>query len=158
VPDLQGRAAVSRLQQVLDGGFTRASQVPPESLELASDFARYLTVLVAGFLERSIEELAMQCARKQSSERIQNYVGRQLDGLMNLKRERLLQLVGSFSKTWRDELEQNCVDDLIAVDSLYNNRNRIAHGDPVGVTIHTVREHYQAVSRIIRRVEAMFDP
>ena len=59
----------------LNATFDRASGVQGNS-ELLSDFARYLCVLVSGFLEQAVIELAMGHVRLQSSQGVQRYVDR----------------------------------------------------------------------------------
>src|SRR5947209_7302247 len=100
---MQGRAEITRRKQRLDETFKRADQISQVNLELRSDFARYLTVLVAGFLERSLQELALECARNRASPQIQSYMQWQVGRLSSANKEPLLQLVGSFDVSWRTQ-------------------------------------------------------
>lgn len=59
---MTGRAEVGRLRQVLEDTFKRAEKVGGDT-ELQSDFARYLCVLVSGFLEKAVAELILEHAR-----------------------------------------------------------------------------------------------
>jgi RiboL-PSP-HEPN len=158
MPRLRGRAEVARRKQIVDESFNRAGQIPQGDLQLVSDFGRYLTILVTGYLEKSLQELAIQCVRNQSSPRIQNYVESQIGRLINVNSDRILQVVGSFDASWRKDLETNFADELITVNSLYANRHPIAHGDSVGVTVNTAREHYDEVASLVNKLVELFDP
>jgi hypothetical protein len=60
---MNGRAEVWRLKQRLDATFERAGRVGSD-LELQSDFARYLCVLVSGYMEKAVVELVLEHSRR----------------------------------------------------------------------------------------------
>ena len=71
--------------------------------------------------------------------------------------ERLLQLVGSFNREWRNEMEEYIKDERKeALDSIIANRNKIVHGEPVGLTISRIREYYVRVCEIVDYVAMLF--
>jgi hypothetical protein len=99
---MTGRAEVARLRQRLDATFRRADNLPPDSdSELLSDFARYLCVLVSGFLEQATIELLLEHVRNQASPSIQQHVERRLRQFTNANAQKLLELLGSFDADWR---------------------------------------------------------
>lgn len=156
MPASTGQQEVARRISSLDQTFSRVASI--NDLEVRSDFARYLTILVTGFLERSLQELALEHARRQSSPSVRNYVERQLGRLRNADKNRLLEVVGSFDQSWREELEQDFADELESVASLYSNRHRIAHGDSVGVSYVTAEHHYVQTKRLVARLNELFLP
>ena len=57
---MTGRAEVARLEKQLDAAFQRVKGLGPAAdIEVQSDFARYLCVLVSGYLEKSVAELML---------------------------------------------------------------------------------------------------
>jgi len=70
---MTGRAEVYRLRQVLDDTFKRATAIGPDP-ELQSDFARYLCVLVSGFLEKAVVEVILEHSRRHSQPSIQRFI------------------------------------------------------------------------------------
>jgi hypothetical protein len=65
---MTGQAEVKRLKQHLDATFQRIKGLPAGvDMEIQSDFARYLCVLVSGYLEKSVAELVLQHARNNGS-------------------------------------------------------------------------------------------
>ncbi len=142
----------------LDATFKRASGIE-EDLELLSDFARHLCVLVSGFLEQAVIELTMEHVRRQSSPSIQRYAARRLRRFTNANTQRLLDLLGSFNEDWRRELEGYIVDERkAAVDSVINLRNTISHGGVTDVTMHRVRDYYKQINRVVDHIARLCTP
>jgi len=136
---MTGRAEVTRLKQRLDATFQRVAGIGSD-LELQSDFARYLCVLVSGYLERAVAELVLEYARRSGSPSLQRFVELNTRRFTNANAERLQNLLGSFDPDWRQTLESFLVDELKdAVDSIVNLRNTIAHGGSVGLTVRDYR-------------------
>ena len=65
---------VIRYQQRLDNLFSKIEQLPLDDFELRSDWARYLCILVSGFLETGIREIYTEYAKNKASPYIVNYV------------------------------------------------------------------------------------
>ena len=70
---MTGRAEVERRRRQLDTTFARARGLDADA-ELLSDFARYLCVLVSGFVEQATIELLLEYVRNRSERSIQSYV------------------------------------------------------------------------------------
>ena len=67
-----------------------------------------------------------------------------------IKAERILQLAGDFAEEWRSELEVFLGDARRDhIDSVVANKNNIAHGRDVGVTLARARELFKSVSEVI---------
>lgn len=155
---MTGRAEVARQQRQLDTTFSRAQGLHAD-LELLSDFARYLCVLVSGFVEQTTIELLIEYARTHSDPRIQRHVERNVRHATNLNAQRLIDTVGAFDPVWRSELEQFIVDEYKdALDGIVNLRNGVAHGRYVGVTFSRASDYYGRVKRIIARVADLVIP
>lgn len=152
-----GRTLVATHRARLESTFVRIQSLSAEDLEVRSDFARYLCVLVSGFVETAISELAAEYCQRYSAPTVSNYAQNQLARLQNVKSERLLQLIGSFDPKWRIELEK-FIDGARkdALDSVVDLRNKIAHGESVGVTYVRIREYYQRIAEIIDYVHLKF--
>ena len=149
---MTGRAEVSRLSQSLDATFKRAEGLTGDP-ELLSDFARYLCVLVSGYLEQSVIELLLEHVRKHSSPSIQQHVERRLRQFTNAKAQRLLDLIGSFDVDWRRDLEKFLVDEhKDAVNSIVDLKNTISHGRSAGVTLASARDYYTRVKDVVNRI------
>src|SRR5688572_21172526 len=105
---MTGRAEIKRQEQKLDATFQRAAKVQGDA-ELLSDFARYLCVLVAGFLEQAVIEVVLEHVRARSQSSIQRHVEQRLRQFTNPNTRRLIDLLGSFDPDWRMDLEDYLV-------------------------------------------------
>jgi len=149
---MTGRSEVARLQQRLDVAFRRISSVGTD-LEIQSDFARYLCVLVSGYLEQAVTELVLEHARRAGGPTLQRFVDQRTKHFANANAQRLEELLGAFDPDWRKELEGFLVDDLKdAVDGVVELRNKIAHGESVGVTYQRIADYYLRVQRVVERI------
>lgn len=128
--------------------------LPPNNFELQSHWARYLCVLVSGFLEKSIHVILTEIAQQQSAPNIANYVGNKVRDLQNPKMEKILELLGYFNSDWSQRVRQATDGEIReAVDSIVNNRNQIAHGESVGISFLRVSEYYNKVITAIDIIE-----
>ncbi len=156
---MNGKAEVDRQRQQLDATFKRAVGVGTDP-ELLSDYARYLCVLVSGFLEQAVVELLVEYVRRHSDSRVQEHVERRLRRkLTNLKKQGLIDVLGSFDPDWRRDLDAFLVDEYKdAVDGVVDLRNHIAHGRSVGITMATVRDYYLRIKDVVDRIAQLCVP
>ena len=123
-----------RYKQRLDNLFGQIS-VFSENPELQSQWARYLCVLVSGFLETSICAIYGEFARRTASPYVANFVKCELGSFQNPKMGKIIELTRAFNSKWANELESKTAGKLKeAVDSIVANRHQIAHGRDVGIT------------------------
>lgn len=155
---MTGRSAVHSMRNRLNATFERASGIQGDA-ELLSDFARHLCVLVSGFLEQAVIELAMEHVRRQSSLSIQRYAAGRLRWFTNANTQRLLELLGGFDEDWFRDLKDYIVDERKdAVDSVIDLRNTISHGRFAGVTISRVRAYYKQINRVVDHIAGLCAP
>jgi RiboL-PSP-HEPN len=155
---MTGRAEVRRLKQRLDATFKRLDGVEID-IELQSDFARYLCVLVSGYLENAVYELVVEHARKTGAPSLQRFVEQRTKSFTNAKAQKLTDLLGDFDPEWRSVLSQFLVGDLKdAVDGVVDLRNKIAHGESVGATYARVVDYYARVQKVVEFIADVCDP
>lgn len=155
---MTGRAEVTRLKQRLDATFKRLGGVGSD-IELQSDFARYLCILVSGYLEKAVSELVVEHARKTGAPSLQRFVDQRTKNFTNAKSQKLYNLLGDFDPEWRGLLEAHVAGELKdAVDGVVDLRNNIAHGQSVGVTYARVSDYYSRVQRVIDYIADLCDP
>ena len=146
------------MKQQLDATFERAKGIGPNP-ELQSDFARYLCVLVSGYIEKAVVEFILEHAREKGAPTLQRFVEQQTKNFTNPKASRVQDLLGSFEPSWRQELEKFLVDERKdAVDSIVSLRNSIAHGNSVGLTYSRIENYYQQAQHVIDRVAELCIP
>jgi hypothetical protein len=142
-----------RYKQRLDHLFKQVSALS-DDIELQSHWAKYLCILVSGFIENSVRAIYTQYAREKAIPYVANYVTHKLKGFTNPNMEDILGLAGMFNPEWRTCLERNTEGELkAAVDSIVANRNLIAHGTDVGISFVTIRTYYQSAVKVIELIE-----
>lgn len=155
---MTGRAEVSRLEQRLEAVFERAGAATMD-LELQSDMARYLCVLISGYLEQAIIELLLEHTRQRAQPSVLKHVEQRLRRFANAKAQKIFDLVGGFDNDWRVDLESFVVDERRdAVDSVVDLKNTIAHGQSVNVTLSRARRYYEQAKEVIARIAYLSVP
>ena len=156
---MTGRAEVARRRQQLDATFDRARGLNADA-HLLSDFARYLCVLVSGFVEQATIELLLEYVRIHSEPRIQSYVECRVRRLSNLNTPKLINVLCSFDQEWRSKLEMFIVNEYKdALDGLVDLRNTVAHGGYAGgVTLSRIDGYYVRIKKIIKRIADLLVP
>lgn len=156
---MTGRAEVHRLRQRLDATFQRVAKIGRDDVELQADFAKYLCVLVSGYLEKAVAELVLEYARRSGSPALQRFVELQTRRFTNANTERVLSLLGSFDPDWRQSLESGLNAELKdAVNSVIDLRNHIAHGDSVGLTYQRIANYYARIQRVVECIADLCAP
>lgn len=138
----------------LDDLFKQVSEV--SDINLQGHWARYLCVLVSGFIEVSIRAILTEYAKSRADTSVANYVIRDLHRFRNPNMERILQTLGAFNPAWSDNVRARTEAEYelkAAIDTIIANRNGIAHGENVGITYTTIRNHYRNAVSVIEIIE-----
>jgi RiboL-PSP-HEPN len=144
---------IVRYQQRLDYLFKQTTLFP-DNIELQSHWARYLCILVSGYLEISVRVIYTKYARTKSVSYVANFVDDQLRNFQNPKMEKILELTRSFSPQWESELRIATEGEIKdAVDSIVANRHQIAHGENVGITYARIQKYYQNAVKVIEMLD-----
>lgn len=144
-----------RYKQRLDNLFGQIS-VFSGNPELQAQWARYLCVLVSGFLETSICAIYGEFARRTASPYVANFVKCEFGSFQNPKMGKILDLTRAFNPQWANQLEAATEGQLKdAVDSVVANRNQIAHGRDVGITYARIKDYYEDVIQVVNLIEGM---
>ncbi|WP_370895029.1 HEPN domain-containing protein [Janibacter sp. GXQ6167] len=126
--------------------------------ELLSHYARYVVVLVSGYVEQGVKELIREYSRNHCDKRLQRYVGKQLDRVNVINPDRLKQLLDSLDPEWWPELEARHADDLQALSSIVTHRHKVSHGGDSEITVVTVRQYLSQVDPVMSWLINCLDP
>jgi len=153
---MRGASEVNRLRNRLNAAFGRARSLGNVDAEIQSDYARYLCVLVSGFVETAVAELAIEHCTNRAHTSVSNYASSQLGRIQNLKAQKLLQVVASFEKKWSVDLSafmDGARKD--ALDSVVDLRNKIAHGESVSLSLGTISQYFERIDEIVVYIEKL---
>ena len=70
---MTGRVAIHSHRQRIEAAFARSTGASGDA-ELLADHARYLCVLVSGFIEKSLAEIVLEHARRVAAPSVQRFV------------------------------------------------------------------------------------
>lgn len=145
---------ITRLRQRLDDAFERIDGIDPRASQLQSDFARYLCVLVSGYVEKAVAHLLQEHARRNGSPSLQSFVESHTIKWSNATSGKIEDLLGSFNEEWRRDIKEYLVPERrAAINSIVGERNQIAHGGTSGITYHRIREYYEHARNVVEQVQ-----
>lgn len=148
---------VVRYKKKLDYLFAKIS-ILTEDPEISSHWASYLCILVSGFLEVSVRSIYSQYAKDKAAPLVANYVEKQLSNFQNPSMEKILKVVGNFNPGWVSTLEKIVEGEIKdAVVSIVATRNKIAHGENVGITYIKIKAYYQCAVKLVELLEKQCD-
>jgi hypothetical protein len=148
-----------RLQ--IDRTFARAAALAtaPDAETVQADYARYLCILLSGFVEKSLADLAVAYTRDKAAAPIRAYVENVFARVTNVDKERLLQVMGSFDASWREQVDKFVIDEKqAALNSIVGLRNNIAHGGAAALSLGQIERYWAQVTLIVHFVETLFFP
>jgi hypothetical protein len=124
--------------------------------ELSSHWARYLCVIVNGFIENCIRDFFHLYTERRAGHEIVSYVSSKLyRDSHNPKYGVILQIAGNFDPILCQELEKVEEDIKEAINSVVNNRHKIAHGESVGLSYSQIDEYYGKIKKFIEILEIL---
>jgi hypothetical protein len=143
-------------KQRLDVLFDKAREI--HDVEVQSHWCRYLCVLVSGYLENSVRSAYSEFARCRAQPPVASYVARQLGRFQNPSMEKILTVAGGFSTELQTRLQVATSGRLAeSVNSIVGNRNNIAHGKSVSLTLHTLTQYYQGAFKVVQLIHDLCD-
>jgi HEPN superfamily RiboL-PSP-like protein len=140
--------AIHQQKQRLDELFKVARTL--SDAEIQSHWARYLCVLVSGFLENSVELCLSEYCKRVTNATVANFVSARLRGFQNPKMGAILELFGSFNPEWKAQIEAATLGQLTdSVNSIVGNRHKIAHGESVSLSMSSLAAYYKDATAVI---------
>ena len=130
-----------------------------DSIELQSHWAKYLCVLVSGYLEQSIREIMVEYASNKSSQIITRYIDNSWPNSRNMSYGNILDILQKFESGWHEVFEKWINDKEERkgdINSLISWRNDISHGkesNTTGITIVSVKNKFNTACNLIDLIE-----
>ncbi|WP_366933762.1 HEPN domain-containing protein [Devosia sp.] len=114
-------------------------------VRLQNVFSNQLALKSAGLVEKSVQYVLNEYARRRSNETIANFVLKQVSWENSLNCEKISKLLDRFDRGWWPEVESSTSEESrLAVDSLKTIRDQIAHGGENGTGMVTIIRYHQA--------------
>ena len=130
-----------------------------ESLELQAHWAKYVCVLVSGYMEQSIKEIFLEYGSNKSVPAISHYIEKSWPTSKNMNYGNILDIFGKFDANWKHKVELWVDADQSRkseINGLISWRNFISHGNESntnGVTLHAVTYKFKIACDLIDFLE-----
>lgn len=117
--------------------------------------AKYLAVLVSGYLEQAVKELLLNYSHQRSDNDIYRYVDKTWPKSMGMDVRNIETILDRFNSSWSKDFElwvTERIERKERINSLVSWRNRIAHGQEsrtTGVTMHSVKNAFTTASDLV---------
>ena len=146
-----------RYKQQLDTLFGKIADVG-DDLEMQSHWSKYLCIRVSGFLEVSIRSIYTEYCKNKSAPFVANYIEKKLSNFQNPTMQKISDLARAFNPQWADELDRFAEGEIKdSIVSIVAIRNKIAHGDNVGITFTRIKKYYENTILLIDFLEKQCD-
>jgi hypothetical protein len=129
--------------------------------ETQADNAKYLAVLVSGYLEQAIKELLLYYVSQGTRSQISNYIEKTWPISKNMKAENIETILSQFDSSWADEFQSWLRKEDHRkghINSIVIWRNSIAHGqesNTTGVTLVSVRKAFSTIVDLVSLIDTM---
>lgn len=141
----------------IDAVFELAEGIDLTNLELRSHMARYLCVLVSGFVERSVSHIIDDYARRRSAPEVYRFVSLQLKSFQNASTNKILKMITNFDDSWAKQFAKDIEGEIKdSVDSVVATRHQIAHGGNTGITLARMKDYYKGARDLVDLLGLLF--
>lgn len=146
----------TRIDSLLSSYLDEDEDSSPES---QSNNAKYLAVLMSGYLEQAIKELLLDYASKGARQQISMYIENTWPKSMNMNDKNIKIILNKFNAAWGEAFsawlgeKDNRKSDI---NDIVSWRNRIAHGQESntnGVTLFSVKDKFLTVKLLVTFLE-----
>ena len=137
------------------------SDTTADNLELQGHWGKYLCVLSAGFLENAISEIYIEFTDKAAAPPISSFSRKTLEKINNPKSAKFVETAYAFKKKWGEDLELFFSENPSkknAIDSIMNNRHRIAHGKSTSISVSRIKDYLKESIDVINFLESQLYP
>lgn len=140
---------------------TALAKKEPAEPDDQADWAKYLSVLVSGYLEQALKEILLEFAGRQNAVRLQSYITGTWPESRNMKPSNIKDILSHFDTRWAREFEEwlEAGDQYKSeISSLVSSRNDIAHGkeaNTTGVTLRSTRKRLNITLELVDFLERL---
>lgn len=145
--------------QKLDSLLNRTQFATMEDIDLIGHWGQYLCVMVAGFLENSLQMIFGDYVQKRAHPRVFEFAQNRLARISNPNAERFIETARFFDQDWarqlKDHLEADSGLRKNAINSIMKNRHKIVHGESSQISMSQVREYFPHCVQVVNFIEAL---
>jgi hypothetical protein len=132
----------------LDNDFRLADSTT--DFEIQSVLAKFICIRLCGLVEVGLKELIQNFVdNRKTHSIISSYISDNIRNITNLKSDKLRCVLSNFSKDWAAYYDDNITEEMkSSLGSVYVNRNEIAHGGNVSVSLRQLKDDYVNLKKV----------
>ncbi len=143
-----------RLQHLFEQA-KQLQQIDDIDVETKLGFAAYLCVRISGYVEFAVKMILRKYVESKTggTSHIANFIDKQLERTLSPRRDHILELVGQFNSEWKENLRISINNELgDSLRSIVTNRNNIAHGSDVTLSLRDLGKWFADAQKIVELV------
>jgi hypothetical protein len=118
--------------------------------------AKFLVVYICGIYEEIIETLINEMVSHNSNTEISNFIENNLKRYFrNPDIGAIKGLLGSFNDDWKSIIDQIPPKYLSALNSIVSNKNALAHGGVINITLNEILTYYNDSKLVIEEIDKL---
>jgi RiboL-PSP-HEPN len=142
---------INSRQAQLENYFADAEKYSDDE-RLKSELAKFATVLVCGYIERSVETVVVERLSRKCHPVALSFIKSHFKKGTNYKIAAIFELLQRFDQGWSSRFTQRVPQESKlsqSVNSLYALRNSISHGGSGNCGLVTVKQYYQDAKLVV---------
>ena len=148
-----------RLRDLVNKPPTSAEGVGHETA-VKAHWAKYICVLISGFIEQAIKEIFLEHASSKASPRVYEYIVGTWPKSTNMKCGAIGKVLGHFDKKWETSFKEwvNESERKKEINEIVSWRNAIAHGkekSTSNVTLQSVNNKFQIACSLVDFIDEL---
>jgi hypothetical protein len=153
----------SRIEYLLKE-YSKANSDSDIDIESLSHKAKYLAVLISGYLEQAIKEILVIYVHHGARSQIHRYIEETWPISMNMSTKNITKILDQFDKGWGNDFTRWLNEEdrrKSDINDIVSWRNNIAHGNELktnGVTLISVKEKLITITDLVAFIEKLVDP
>lgn len=123
--------------------------------EAISDLSKYLCILISGYVEKVLVNKLVKYSEQRCAPQGVKFISLKLKNSTNYKMSKISELLDSFDCSWNEKLikVKNYDEYEESINYIYQNRNKIAHGDTSGVVLNDLENHYFKIQNMFMEID-----
>ncbi len=148
---MQNTSLQNQLQQIND-----LLSVPITDPAVQGHWGRYTCIVAAGFVENALQAVYKDYVDKSANPDVAGYTSRHIERITNPNADRFIVTARSFNRDWGRELRNfiRLQNRNVALDTIMENRNKIAHGAPSTISVDNVKQYLPKCVEVIDFIES----
>ncbi|MBP7708801.1 hypothetical protein KA107_03880 [Candidatus Pacearchaeota archaeon] len=139
----------------IDSTISEINSFPHSSFIEQAYLAKFLVVFISGIYEESIERIINDMTQRLGKNEISSFIEKSIsNNFRNPNIENVKKLLSKFGNNlWIDEINTLSEEIKNSFNSINSNKNALAHGTPVSITLSDVTDYYHKSRCVIEKID-----